>query len=408
MRLVGNAFGMRLARYAGHQVRSFGRVGALRAPRLPSTLGSPSIALFASEEDKELVSEAGVINWYPGHIAKAERQLRGYLKRVDVVIETRDARIAETTAHPSVDEWVGVRPHVVVYTFSDATPPAALREWKESAANSSTPTFFVDAKRGGREELRGLREALRKAGRSVNAKRSLKGIRPRAARVAVIGFPNVGKSALINKLAGRRAAKSENRAGVTRSLNWVSTNQKKLAANGERREATADDFELLDSPGIIPAKQLDSRSAARLAMCGDIGGAAYDEVLVARAFLSELGKVPRHYLPKTLRETMRAKLGVDPVGLSPDGFIQSSADERYNGDTSITASVLLAEFRNGRLGKIALEQPPKWRPQRQRADEQTAAAAAPAAPLAFALDGTDAVDVDDLRRHVAASDFDGW
>ena len=225
---------------------------------------------------------APVINWYPGHIARAERELRGYLKRVDVVVEARDARIGRSTAHPDLAEWVGDRPRVVVFTFADLAPPKVLSDWRAALDDD---VFLVDARRGGDKEFRGVRGALQKCGRAVNEKRKKKGIAPRSARVAVVGYPNVGKSALINRLAGRKAAKSEDRAGVTRSLGWV---------RSKSNDGRPPPFELLDSPGIIPAKQNDPRQAARLAMCGRIGQASYDERRVAEGvLLMELRHQPR-------------------------------------------------------------------------------------------------------------------
>ena len=140
---------------------------------------------------------------YPGHIAKAERQLREYLTRVDVVVEARDARIGATTAHPSLEEWVGARPRVIVFTFADLAPPAALSEWKSAMkGDASAPTFFVDAKKGNDKELRGVRAALNACGRAVNEKRRAKGIAPRPARVAVVGYPNAGARAGTKRLRG--------------------------------------------------------------------------------------------------------------------------------------------------------------------------------------------------------------
>ena len=197
---------------------------------------------------------SGIINWYPGHIAKAERDLQSYLKRIDVVVEARDARIARTTAHPSVAEWIGPRPRVVAYTFVDQCSEANVYDWRvfHKPEKKMPRTFFwVDAKRG-TGEIGSIKVAIQNAAKDVNKKRALKGIKPRAVRCAVIGFPNVGKSALINKLAGRRVAKSENRAGVTRQLQWI-------------RPRDFKDLELLDSPGIIPARQIDQTAASRLA-----------------------------------------------------------------------------------------------------------------------------------------------
>ena len=100
----------------------------------------------AAKKEKAPAQDAAapVINWYPGHIARAERELRGYLKRVDVVVEARDARIGRSTAHPDLAEWVGDRPRVVVFTFADLAPPKVLSDWR---AAMEEDVFFVDARR---------------------------------------------------------------------------------------------------------------------------------------------------------------------------------------------------------------------------------------------------------------------
>lgn len=291
----------------------------------------------AEVEEKLVGTEAGLINWYPGHIAKAERLLQSQLKLVDIVIEARDLRIAASTAHPRVEEWAGIKPRVVVYTFVDAVPPAVVDDWRQVSGG-----LFVDAKRRG-GDLGALRAAVRAEGRKVNAKRAAKGVLPRPARAAVIGFPNVGKSALINCLCGRRAVKAENRAGVTRQINWV-------------RARNDDSFELLDSPGIIPAKQLDQHAAAKLAMCGDIGSASYDPVLVAAALINCVLSLPRKYAPHALKRLQQRAASEDDVVDGRD-WLYDFAHAKYNGDLLTAANIILADFRNGRLGGVALEAP---------------------------------------------------
>ena len=138
----------------------------------------------AAKKEKAPAQDAAapVINWYPGHIARAERELRGYLKRVDVVVEARDARIGRSTAHPDLAEWVGDRPRVVVFTFADLAPPKVLSDWRNAFDED---VFFVDARRGGDKEFRGVRGALQKCGRAVNEKRKTKGIAPRLSLIHI-------------------------------------------------------------------------------------------------------------------------------------------------------------------------------------------------------------------------------
>lgn len=236
------------------------------------------------------------ISWYPGHIAKAERELADYLKKVDVVIEVRDARIPFATTHPSVPEWVGNRPLIVAVARLDQVSSTALSQWKRYYFNSpahkerpDTKVFFIDGKIG--TGVLALKKEALKAGEEINERRKRKGIEPRAVRAAVIGFPNVGKSALINRLLGKKMAKSRNMPGVTRSLQWVRLGGSEASQEGG--------IEMLDSPGIIPARQLDQDGALKLAICNDIGEASYDRVVVAAAMcdlLNNLHKQHKNYV----------------------------------------------------------------------------------------------------------------
>ena len=129
---------------------------ALRAGT--TRVGRRALARAAKKAPEDATAAAApVINWYPGHIARAERELRGYLKRVDVVVEARDARIGRSTAHPDLADWVGDRPRVVVFTFADLAPPKVLSDWRNAFDED---VFFVDARRGGDKEFRGVRGAF--------------------------------------------------------------------------------------------------------------------------------------------------------------------------------------------------------------------------------------------------------
>ena len=199
-----------------------------RAPPLRSRDREPedSDVIIQKNNDTDCLRSAPPITWYPGHIAKAERELAEYIKKVDVVIEVRDARIPLSTAHPLVPEWVGGKPLIVAIARIDQISRKALDEWKKyysvTALHECRPdakVFFIDGKLGAGVIM--LKKEALKAGIAINEKRVRMGIQPRAVRAAIIGFPNVGKSALINRLLGRRLAASRNLAGVTRSLQWV-------------------------------------------------------------------------------------------------------------------------------------------------------------------------------------------
>jgi ribosome biogenesis GTPase A len=288
------------------------------------------------DDDEDLYSSSGykkpTVNWYPGHIAKAERQLAETLKAVDVIVEVRDARACKATSHERVGEWCAGRPRIVVLTHVDQIPKLSLLQWKKSyetfgagrwdaqvnaqvrnqavqaslerqkytAPSTKTAAFvvspvenvlFVDAKQG--QGIHAITRAIFKAGAHVQERRERRGLKERSLRVGIIGYPNVGKvmiyyretglsdlvflttsllfvqSALINRILGRRRARTANTPGVTRSLQWI-------RVRTDEAKTKKKEFELLDSPGVIPANLVDQDDAALLAACNCIGQAAYD------------------------------------------------------------------------------------------------------------------------------------
>jgi ribosome biogenesis GTPase A len=280
------------------------------------------------------------IQWYPGHIAKAERTLKDSLRLVDVVIEVRDCRIPIATAHPEVSNWVGSRPRVLAMNRADLVPEAARSAWREHLIASGETPRFINAKLG-----RGVREVKKlalEAGAAVNEKRRSRGLLPRPVRCVVIGYPNVGKSALINRLVGKRAAKSANKPGVTRNFQWV---------------RIADDIELLDMPGVIPAKLVSQDTALRLAVCDDIGQAAYDCQITAGLMIDELKRVRDRFPTFIDLSILEARFKVNPLEVTGEEFVFLAAERLYRGDSERTARRLLTEFRAGDLGLVALEGP---------------------------------------------------
>jgi len=197
-----------------------------------------------------------LIQWYPGHISKAERQLKEQLKRVDVVLEVRDARIPLASHHPQVQEWIGEKPRILVLNREDMISDTLRREWQVWFQNQGEKPFFTNAKNG--QGVKSISKVAQVNGVAVNEKRRSRGMLPRPVRAVVIGFPNVGKSALINRLLNRKIVASARKAGVTRQLKWV---------------RISDDIELLDAPGIIPLKLENQENALKLAICEDIGEA---------------------------------------------------------------------------------------------------------------------------------------
>lgn len=280
------------------------------------------------------------IQWYPGHIAKAERRLKDSLRLVDVVIEVRDCRIPIATAHPEVLNWVGNRPRVLAMNRADLVPDVARSAWREYLVSQGETPRFINAKQG--RGVRELKKLALQVGSAVNEKRRRRGLLPRPVRCVVIGYPNVGKSALINRLVGKRAAKSSNKPGVTRNFQWV---------------RISESIELLDMPGVIPAKLVSQDTALRLAVCDDIGQAAYDTQITAGLMIEELKRVADRFPGFVDLSILENRFKVDPASVTGEEFVYLAADKLYNGDTERVACRLLNEFRSGDLGPVTLEGP---------------------------------------------------
>jgi len=165
----------------------------------------------------------------------------------------------------------------------------------------------------------------------------------------VIGFPNVGKSALINRLLGRKMAVSRNMPGVTKSLRWVRI--------GGSAGATADNLELLDSPGIIPARQFDQHGALKLAICNDIGEASYDRVIAAQSLCDQLISLYKQRASYVDMIAIRQRYNIPFDDMNGEEIVYRLAQDTYQGNTISSADKVLGDFRKGLLGYGSLEAP---------------------------------------------------
>jgi ribosome biogenesis GTPase A len=264
---------------------------------------------------------------------------------VDLVIEVRDARIPLATGHPRLQRWIQGKQHLLVINRLDMVPVPVRAAWDAwFRAQGQTP-WWCDAKTG--TGVKQLQQAAIRAGNALNERRRGRGMKPRPVRALMLGFPNVGKSALINRLVRQKVVDSARRAGVTRSLRWVRLGQ---------------DLDLLDAPGVLPPRLDDQQAALRLALCDDIGQAAYDTEAAALAFvqlLVLLEGVPQSGVPLGLLEKRYGvALGSLPGG-GPDreNWLLAAAERHTSGDTLRMATKLLDDYRRSALGAIALEFP---------------------------------------------------
>ena len=282
------------------------------------------------------------IQWYPGHIAKAERELKEQLKRVDVVLEVRDARIPLSTHHPQTSQWVGSKARILVLNRVDMITPAVRQLWMPWFREQGETPYFTNAQQG--KGVREVAQAVQEAGGAMNQRRRDRGMQPRPVRAVVIGFPNVGKSALINRLLGRRVVESARRAGVTRQLRWV---------------RISDQIDLLDAPGVMPANLKHQDNALKLAICDDIGEASYDNQRVAAVLVELLKELENTAEDGLLPESpLKMRYELDPTSFTGEDYLHALASDRHQGNVERTARELLNDFRKGLLGPIPLELPP--------------------------------------------------
>ncbi|KAG0476903.1 hypothetical protein HPP92_013744 [Vanilla planifolia] len=277
------------------------------------------------------------VQWYPGHIAKTEKELKEQLKLMDVVVEVRDARIPMSTSHPQMDSWLGNRKRIIVLNREDMISTSDRNAWALFFAKLGDRVVFSNGQLGmGTMKLGRLARSL---AADVNVKRRAKGLLPRPVRAGIVGYPNVGKSSLINRLLKRRMCPAAPRPGVTREIKWVQFGK---------------DLELLDSPGILPMRLSDQVAAVKLAICDDIGERSYDVTDVATILVQMLAR-----LPSVGPEVLCQRYRIDADALCGKTFLDKLSLQLFNGDVGQASFRVLSDFRKGKLGWIALERPPK-------------------------------------------------
>ena len=281
------------------------------------------------------------IQWFPGHMTKAERMIGENMKLVDAVAEVLDARIPASSRNPDLARLAGDKPRLVILNRTDLADPTVTARWREWFRHQGIAVLETDAKSG-----RGVRDfgpAVRGILRDRLAALEAKGQGSRPLRVMIVGIPNVGKSTFINKVAGRKAAAAADRPGVTRGKQWITIDA---------------GLELLDTPGVLWPK-FDSREVGEsLALTNAIKAEVLDREELAADFMARL----RDVCPGAIEARYRFTPDPDKNGweLLEDaarrrGFLISGGEA----DLERMADVLLGEYRDGKLGRISLEAPPK-------------------------------------------------
>ena len=288
------------------------------------------------------MSEAVSIQWFPGHMAKTRRLMRDNLKMVDIVVELRDARIPKSSRNPEIEKLIGDKPRIMVLNKADEADPNITARWISYYEGYNVPTLAVDCRSG-----RGMNKVIPTVKEVLKDKfdrLAVKGITGRPVRMMIVGIPNVGKSSFINKLAGGKRAKVEDRPGVTRDKQWV-----KVEAGAE----------LLDMPGVLWPKFDDPKVGEFLAFTGAIKDDILDIEHLAMRLLELMSQEYSQNLCEryNIKEELEGLDGYDILELvgKKRGFLMSGGVI----NTERTAIMVVDEYRSGKLGKISLEVPPK-------------------------------------------------
>lgn len=285
------------------------------------------------EDNKKRVN----INWFPGHMTKAKREMQAKLKMVDLVIELRDARIPDASKNPLIDDLILNKPRLILLTKADKAEDHKTRIWQKHLSNEHTKVITCNVLKDNVGVI--ITAASKELMKPMIDRQIRKGITPRALRAMVVGVPNVGKSTLINRIAKRKATVAANRPGVTRALQWVKVNN---------------DLELLDTPGVLWPKFEDFEVGMLLA----ISGAIRDEILP----IEEVSAYAMEYLmenyPENLKERYNIEISEDPYeNFDRIALVRKFFLGNQEIDHKRTIETFLKEVRADYCGRITWELP---------------------------------------------------
>ena len=280
------------------------------------------------------------LQWFPGHMKKAQRLIEDNLKLVDVVIELLDARIPFSSANPMLAEIIKTKPRMIALNKIDLADPGMTKKWLNYFKAQGIIAVGIDSAKGrGMKQLVSAAEMLAKP---KTEKFVAKGAKARAARCMILGIPNVGKSSLINRLAGAVKAKTADKPGVTRAKQWI-----KIGSN----------LDLLDTPGILWPKFEDKTVGLKLAFTGAINDDIYDREQVTALLLEGMW---RDYAARLI-ERFKFKGELPESGLDLLEAIGRKRGCLVKGglvDLEKAQNIVLNEFRAGKLGLVTLDEVP--------------------------------------------------
>lgn len=277
------------------------------------------------------------IQWFPGHMAKALRQIREQMHLVDIVFELVDARIPYSSQNPEVAQAAGETPRLLILTKMDLADPNVTQQWVEYFNQHNQPVLALDSRRQNVSRM-----VTRKAQEILHPQMDeevAKGLKKRAIRAMCVGVPNVGKSTLLNHLVKKNVAATGNRPGVTTGQQWL------------RSSAS---LELLDTPGVLWPKFATQKQGTLLALTGAIKDSLYPKDDVA---LFALHYLRTHRLSELQARYRLTDQEVDDSIADPDLLMTITSKMGFRDDYERASERLIFDLRKGKLGTISLEEP---------------------------------------------------
>lgn len=277
---------------------------------------------------------SNVIQWFPGHMAKARREATEKMHLVDVVIELVDARIPESSRNPMIDEIVGNKPRIIALNKSDLANPALTQHWIASYESQGIPAVAIDAQHN--KGLRQLQQRIQELMIPYFEKQKERGVKPRSIRLMILGIPNVGKSTLINRFVGKNQAQTGNKPGVTKAQRWMKINNQ---------------FDLLDTPGILWPKFEEPSVGTKLG----ITGAIKDSLL----YMDDLAIYLLTFLQDLSPELIQEKYGITKEEVvnntAVDLLLIITKKMGLKDDYDEASQRIILDLRKGNLGPITLD-----------------------------------------------------
>ncbi len=274
------------------------------------------------------------INWYPGHMAKAKREIREQMVLIDIVYELIDARIPFSSKNPDLEELTKNKPKLLIMTKSDLCDMSKTNKFKLYYERLGYKVFLINSLTG--ENIDKILKHTMELSKVISEKRASKGLKKRKTRIAILGVPNVGKSTLINKLSKSRKVRTGNSPGVTRIIDWIKVN---------------DDLEILDTPGVLEPRLKNEEVALNLASMTVIKGELLDNEAVG---LYIINKLLKEY-PERIINRYKLKDTTDIDNIILDIAKKIGARKHSGIDYEKVYLTVIKDLREGRFGQVTFD-----------------------------------------------------